>query len=536
MPDLLSLSRELLGCDVTLSFTWADDYMAAGRDSRPNTIGAPVFPLPRIELMRGEGMVFERERPRRVISSAILSRLADVPNAALVIAAPTRPGEPPIGGLIALWLGENTPVEGVKEQDSLREMVGHLLRPTQDVAELERTASRFYAIMRTIPQAIIFVDDSTGAGMVNRAASELLGTPGGMVEAARLSASMRALRASADNAETIEHRAAHLLRDPNFRVANWVWAFTKDTARFLRVASSPVRGRRVSGRVWVFDDVTAEMVAETALATRNLELERTNAALEAATIAAEAANKTKSVFLAQMSHELRTPLNSIIGFTNVLRKNKNGNLDASELKYLERIANSGVHLLSLINTVLDLAKIESGKMTADITPTDVTALVRDVAAQFEAILVGRPVTLQLDVPDAVHDETDSAKLSQILLNLISNAVKFTTNGTITVRLTADVQHRPVMLSVRDTGIGIPRERQAAVFHPFEQADNSTTRKYGGTGLGLAIAHAMSELLGADLTLESEEGVGSCFTITWKQRLSDAGSRLGKAQVAASEVG
>ncbi len=251
---------------------------------------------------------------------------------------------------------------------------------------------------------------------------------------------------------------------------------------------------------------------------------RRTAELRAALAAAEQANRAKSDFLARMSHELRTPLNSVIGFAHVLEKNKAGNMRPQDLSYVERIAANGRHLLSLINGILDLAKIEAGRMETEITQVALGPLVDDVVTQLTGVLRDRPVQLLTEVPRKVRPiATDEAKLRQVLVNLIANAIKFTETGSITVRVITNADATPHRIDVIDTGIGIPADRLDAVFQPFEQADNSTTRKYGGTGLGLAITRSLCGLLGANLTVSSAVGSGSTFSVVFSAVARDTGA-------------
>ena len=231
--------------------------------------------------------------------------------------------------------------------------------------------------------------------------------------------------------------------------------------------------------------------------------------------AAEAASRTKSRFLANMSHELRTPLNSVIGFANVLLKRRNASLGPAEISYLERIRANGVHLLALINEVLDLSKVEAGHVPLVMAPLALDALIQDAVAGFEGQLRDREVELRAELPSPMAPiVTDGAKLLQVLNNLIGNALKFTERGSVTVRVAVDEATRePLRIEVSDTGIGIPVERRTAIFEPFEQADSSTSRRFGGTGLGLSISRALCHSMGYRLELcEPEHGVGSTFRI------------------------
>ena len=216
-----------------------------------------------------------------------------------------------------------------------------------------------------------------------------------------------------------------------------------------------------------------------------------------------------------MSHELRTPLNSVIGFADILLRNKHQNQRPQDLLYIERISANGRHLLSLINNVLDLAKVESGHVELDITQLSLAALINDVIGQLGGARDDRRVPLLSDVRSNLAPiSTDAAKMRQILVNLIGNADKFTESGSITVRvITDDDCITPRRIDIIDTGVGIPADRLEAVFRPFEQADSSTSRKYGGTGLGLPITLTMCKLLGIELTVNSVFGTGSVFSIT-----------------------
>jgi signal transduction histidine kinase len=235
------------------------------------------------------------------------------------------------------------------------------------------------------------------------------------------------------------------------------------------------------------------------------ELDEKNAQLEAA-------NKHKSQFLANVSHELRTPLNSIIGFTRIVLRRSEGKIESLQKENLQKVLISADHLLNLINELLDLAKIEAGRMEAYAETFKVEEIIRMAVTTVEPMLKNGQVKLVTDVkPDIPPLKTDREKLKQSILNLLSNAVKFTESGEI--RVAAWRENGSLKLIVSDTGIGMSPEALRYIFDEFRQADMSSTRRYGGTGLGLAIVKKFINLMGGDIVVESEEGKGSRFTIT-----------------------
>ncbi len=251
--------------------------------------------------------------------------------------------------------------------------------------------------------------------------------------------------------------------------------------------------------------------------------ERT-AELEEARRRAEAANRTKSQFLANMSHELRTPLNAIIGYSEMLVEEAEETGDEGYVPDLKKIHGSGKHLLGLINDVLDLSKIEAGKMELYLETFDVEAMALDVVTTVKPLMEKNGNTVELRVgPDVGVARADQVKVRQILFNLLSNASKFTESGTVTLeidRAAAPSGTDTLTLSVSDTGIGMTPEQQARLFRAFTQADASTTKRYGGTGLGLAITKRFTEMMGGAIDVESEAGVGTRFTVTLPAVVAD----------------
>ncbi len=228
------------------------------------------------------------------------------------------------------------------------------------------------------------------------------------------------------------------------------------------------------------------------------------------------ANQAKSAFLAMMSHELRTPLNAVIGYSEMLQEElAEEGASASTLADLERIRSAGRHLLELINSVLDLSKIEAGKIELDMGEVSVPQLVDYATSTVQPLIAASGNQLVVAVPpDIGHITSDATRLRQVLLNLLSNAAKFTHHGTITLavhRETMAGHGEQMVFDIRDTGIGMTPEQVDKLFQAFVQADSTTTRKYGGTGLGLVISRRLCNLMGGDVTVTSAPGTGSCFT-------------------------
>ncbi|HEY2158022.1 MAG TPA: response regulator, partial [Isosphaeraceae bacterium] len=280
--------------------------------------------------------------------------------------------------------------------------------------------------------------------------------------------------------------------------------YRKDGSTFwASVSISPVEDTtgKVAHFVGVMTDVTERKIAQ--------------AELQKAKESAEAASRSKSTFLANMSHELRTPLNAIIGYAEMLQEEAEDAGTAETVADLKKIHGAGKHLLGLINDILDLSKIEAGKMDLYIETFDIGRTVGEVVDTIKPIVEKNGNTLGVDVPEDIGPmRGDLTKVRQALFNLLSNASKFTENGRISLAVARETVDGSDWFEFRvtDTGIGMTEEQLARLFQPFTQADASTTRKYGGTGLGLTITRRFCQMLGGDVTVASKPGHGSTFTI------------------------
>ena len=292
---------------------------------------------------------------------------------------------------------------------------------------------------------------------------------------------------------------------------NGMWAVIQHRTEWLE--------ERVQARTAELSKANAELAVEV--------VDRQHAEREAtlARESAEAANRAKSAFVANMSHELRTPMNGILGMAEFI---ETGKLDDQQREYFQIIRSSAQNLLSVINDILDFSKIESGKVDLDLIDFDLPALVYDTLKPLTLQSQEHGVQLLCNIapsaPDLVHG--DPVRVRQVLTNLAGNAVKFTRRGEILISLaveSSDEDSTLLHFSVRDTGIGVPKDQQTLIFEPFRQADISMTRKFGGTGLGLSICSHLVQLMGGKIWLESEEGKGSTFHFTVRLGRASGGS-------------
>ncbi|EKV29485.1 hypothetical protein C882_0307 [Caenispirillum salinarum AK4] len=397
----------------------------------------------------------------------------------------------------------------------------------RDASALKDAALRdLNAVLDTIDYGVLFCGPDLKARLANRAYREIWGIPQDFY----------------DHPRTLRQDLEQSMRAGLYPVTREQWpAYLEDRIEEVRAGGIPSRelalanGRIIQfhgialpdgGRMLTYFDITELKQAEAALRRTVSDLERSRAALQrqaavqvelaqryaAEKRRAEDASRTKSQFLANMSHELRTPMNAIIGFTRIVLRRGRDVLPERQVGNLEKILASANHLLSLINQVLDLSKIEAGQMDVRPVRFALPPLVEQSLRTVEP-MIRRPgrVRLETDLDPALPDLlADQGKVRQILLNLLSNAVKFTEAGTVTVSARAVAEG--VEITVTDTGIGIPEDARELVFDEFRQVDGGPTRAHGGTGLGLSISRRLARLMGGDITLADRPGGGSVFRV------------------------
>jgi signal transduction histidine kinase len=243
------------------------------------------------------------------------------------------------------------------------------------------------------------------------------------------------------------------------------------------------------------------------------ELAEQNELLRRQAFQLEQASAAKSQFLANVSHELRTPLNAVMGYTHLLLEGVSGELQPAQLDKLNRIDANARHLLAVINDLLDISRIESGKMPMQIEQVRLPELIDEVMAEVEPLIAGTKLAVLRELaPELPEIMTDRQKVKQIVINLLSNALKFTPAGSVGIRLDYHAPAGEISIAVTDTGIGIAEDNQKTIFEAFEQANSSYARRQGGTGLGLTICRRLASLLDGRIALASRLGEGSTFTL------------------------
>lgn len=370
--------------------------------------------------------------------------------------------------------------------------------------QLEHVARQNRLILNTVAEGICGIDLDGKTTFVNNAATQMLGYDQEELIGRTLHALTHHTRPDGSVfpveecpiAAAMRHGDIYHMPDELFWRKDGQPLRVESTATPIITASGEIVGAVVS-----FRDISLRMEAEEALRRAKEE--------------AEVVSQAKSAFLANMSHELRTPLNAIIGYSEIIAEELQGDERVELVQDLNRIRAAGHHLLSLINDILDLSKIEAGKMTLSLHDFDVAEMVDDVAATVQPLAQKNGNTLRVEcAPGTGTFYSDHTRVRQVLLNLLSNAVKFTENGAVALRVAREntAGGEQLRFEVSDSGIGMTPEQMDKLFQDFTQADSSTTRKYGGTGLGLAISRRFCRMMGGDITVASQPGKGSVFTV------------------------
>ncbi|MGB0126369.1 MAG: response regulator, partial [Rhodocyclaceae bacterium] len=403
--------------------------------------------------------------------------------------------------------------------ESLRLVAVDMTATRQAEQALQAREATLNSVMDATPDLVHIVDRHYRILFTNRAAAgrcfaDLLGTDATVSVAAEYRERARnAIRQVFDSGST--RRFEVRVPGPDGQPI-WYETVAAPVFREREIASVTLLSRDITERKDTAEELDRHRNhLEDVVGQRASEIKSLNRQLERRAHDAEVANRAKSTFLANMSHEIRTPMNAIIGLTHILRRG--GDLSGDQADKLGKIAAATDHLLSIINDILDLSKIEAGKVSLEHADFSLAALCDNLRTLTAERLRDKGLTFEIDtngVPGLLHG--DVTRLTQALLNFLSNAVKFTERGKITLRarvVEENEQDLLVRFAVEDTGIGVTAEQQTRLFAPFEQADNSTTRRYGGTGLGLAINRHLARLMGGEVGMESRPSGGSLFWLT-----------------------
>ena len=382
----------------------------------------------------------------------------------------------------------------------------YLLFSEKDVTQLKvqrdskSLESKFRELLDSMPDGILIVNPTGHILIANRQAERLFGYDPDELRARPIEDLLPQRFRNAHKG----HRS-HYFSAPRTRAMGAgleLYGLRKDGTEFpVEISLSPLKTEETPVVMSAIRDVSERRGFEQALQEKNLEL--------------LAANRAKDRFLASMSHELRTPLNAVIGFTGTLLMRLPGELNSEQTRQLEIVRNNARHLLALINDLLNLAKIEAGKVELNFEPTDCGALVGEIAASLRPQALSKGLELIVAMPvDAIVFETDRRALSQIIINLVGNAIKFTLHGSIRIDLALDDsgEKRRLVLSVSDTGPGIGEQELSSLFEAFVQGQASRAKGVEGTGLGLHLSRKLAALLGGELSCTSTLGTGSVFTL------------------------
>jgi PAS domain S-box-containing protein len=435
--------------------------------------------------------------------------------------------------------GEKTMVSVLRDVTDLKRATTELeaqfkrLRQTEQKARRER--DRLNLILENVGDPILVTDDQSNIILMNREAERLFDVPAGTDLKSRRRHTVRTndtkfssfisdFSLSGDATRVAEFQLTEPESGRSFPAEVVSGKVMNDRAEMSAIVSvlhdltKVVENKRLAGELTKLNENLEERIV-----TATEELEERNRQLEWQSRELERAYRLKSQFLASMSHELRTPINALLGYTSLMRDEIYGELNKRQGEALSRMYTASQHLLELVNDILDLAKIEAGKMPVHVEPVDVGQMIRELAHTLEPLVQRRQIECIVRVDDGLPTlETDQTKLKQIVLNLLSNAVKFTPKGHVAIHARSATKEEGaggVVIEVADTGIGIKQEDLANIFEDFRQVDQSSTREYGGTGLGLSITKKLLHLLGGTVRVTSSPGEGSVFTI-WLPKRSE----------------
>jgi len=315
------------------------------------------------------------------------------------------------------------------------------------------------------------------------------------------------LRVSRDEIERQNRLLEFRVQERTRQLMETIWELEEIRANLEQLVQERTKGleqSRAELKAWA--ETLEEKVSE-----KTLELTELNESLLASFQKLQEVDRMKDEFLANMSHELRTPLNAVIGFSGLLLQESSARLPEDVREDLLIILQNGRSLLSMIDSILDLSKIEAGKFELEPEPMDPIEVLGEVRSLGTALILDRPITFKYDAPDwRVRVQGDAMRLRQVLNNLVGNAIKFTEQGEVELR--AEQDGKMLRIHIRDTGIGMSEEEMARLFKPFQQVDGSITRRFGGTGLGLALSQRLVHLMGGHISVRSEKGKGSTFTV------------------------